>query len=204
MSVVKILSAEQIEFIFAIPMAIQAVERAYLEKHSGQSGTCSMVFPEFDPNHADLDIKSGHLGGGNTYGLKVVSSFRANPVKGLPALLGTSLLFDLSTDTPKALLNAGGISRKAEPALFCTTQAFGDDGGWCLSVGECEIPHKKGILTGLLEEIGGVMVGAISGRMAPEDITIFDSAGIALQDLASAASILEAADRANLGTNVEL
>lgn len=337
MSVVKVLSAEQIESIFTIPMAIQAVERAYLEKHSGQSGTWPMVFHEFDPGHADLDIKSGHLGGANTYGLKVVSWFGANPVKGLPALFGTSLLFDLSTGAPKALLNAGpithyrtgaaaaigakylarpdsktlliagcgglapylaaaaitalpglervlltdpkfpengeklcssikekvdgllnagGISRKAEllpatldagvkqadviftatpayepylkaewvrpgthlscigadmsgkeevgPDLFRTARVFGDDEDQCLSVGECEIPYKKGILTGLLGEIGGVMAGAISGRMAPEDITIFDSTGIALQDLASAASILEAADRANLGTEVEL
>lgn len=337
MSVIKVLSAEQIESIFTIPMAIQAVERAYLEKHSGQSGTWPMVFHEFDPGHADLDIKSGHLGGAGLYGLKVVSWFEANPGKGLPALFGTSLLFDLSTGAPKALLNAGpithyrtgaaaaigakylarpdaktlliagcgglapylaaaaitalpgldrvlltdpkfpengerlcpsitekadrllkagGVSRRAEllpaeleagvrqadiiftatpayepylkaewvrpgthlscigadlsgkeevePEFFRAARVFGDDEGQCLSVGECEIPHKEGILSGLLGEMGGVMAGAIPGRRSPDEITIFDSTGIALQDLASAASILEAADRANLGTNVEL
>lgn len=337
MSFVKVLSAEQIESIFTIPMAIQAVERAYLEKHSGQGGTWPMVFHEFDPGHADLDIKSGHLGGADVYGLKVVSWFGDNPSRGLPALFGTSLVFDLSTGAPKALLNAGpvthyrtgaaaaigakylaradaktlliagcgglapylaaaaisalpglervlltdpkfpengeklcpsitekadkllkagGVNRKAEllpveletgvrqadiiftatpayepylkaewvrpgahlscigadmsgkeevePELFRTARVFGDDEGQCLSVGECEIPHRKGILSGLLGEIGGIMAGATPGRTSPEDITIFDSTGIALQDLASAASILEAADRANLGMNVEL
>lgn len=240
MSVVKVLSGEQIESIFTIPMAIQAVERAYLEKHIGQGGTWLMVFHEFDPGRADLDIKSGHLGGANTYGLKVVSWFGANPGKGLPALFGTSLLFDLSTGAPKALLNAGvkqadiiftatpayepyikagwvrpgthlscigaDMSGKEEvdPELFRTARVFGDDEGQCLSVGECEIPHRKGILPGLLGEIGGVMAGAVPGRRAPDEITIFDSTGIALQDLASAAIILETADRENLGTDVEL
>lgn len=337
MSVVKVLSAEQIESIFTIPMAIQAVERAYLEKHSGQSGTWPMVFHEFDPGHADLDIKSGHLGGADIYGLKVVSWFGANPEKGLPALFGTSLLFDLSTGAPKALLNAGpithcrtgaaaaigakylarpdattlliagcgglapylvaaaitalpgldrvlltdpkfpengkklcpsitekvgellkagGVSRTvdilpteleagvkqadiiftATPAyepyikaewvrpgthlscigadlsgkeevdfeLFRAAKVFGDDEGQCLSVGECEIPHKKGILSGLLGEIGGVMAGVVPGRTAQEDITIFDSTGIALQDLVSAASILDAADQAGVGVQVDL
>lgn len=337
MSVIKVLSAEDVERLFTIPMAIEAVERAYLEKHSGQGGAWPMVFHEFDPGHADLDIKSGHLGGAGVYGLKVVSWFGDNPGKGLPALFGTSLLFDLSTGAPKALVNAGPIThyrtgaaaavgakylarpdaktlliagcgglapylvsaalwalpglervlltnpkspekgeslcpsitkkadellkagggcRRAEilpsgledgvrqadiiftatPAyepylkaewvrpgthlscigadmsgkeevgaeLFHTARVFGDDEGQCLSVGECEIPHRKGILAGLCGEIGAVMAGSIPGRIAPEDITIFDSTGIALQDLASAADVLAAAARENVGVDIEL
>ena len=336
MSTIKILSAADVERLFTIPMAIDAVERAYLEKHSGQGAAWPMVFHEFDPGHADLDIKSGHLGGVGVYGLKVLSWFEDNPGKGLPDLFGTSLLFDLATGAPKAVLNAGpvtryrtgaaaaigakylarpdsktlliagcgglspylaaaavtalpglervlltdpkcpengeklcpaiaekadgllkagGVSRRAEilpagleagvrqaviftatpayqpylkaewvrpgthlscigadlsgkeevdPELFRTARTFGDDEGQCLSVGECEIPHKKGILPGLLGEIGGVMAGAVPGRTAPEEITAFDSTGIALQDLASAADILEAAIRVNAGTDVEL
>ena len=337
MSTVKILSAADVERLFTIPMAIETVERAYLEKHSGQGAAWPMVFHEFDPGHADLDIKSGHFGGADIYGLKVVSWFGANPEKGLPALFGTSLLFDLSTGAPKALLNAGPITHcrtgaaaaigakylarpdaktlliagcgglapylaaaaitalpgldrvlltdpkfpkngeklcpsitekvgellkagdvsrtvdilpseleagvkqadiifTATPAyepyikaewvrpgthlscigadlsgkeevdfeLFRAAKVFGDDEGQCLSVGECEIPHKKGILSGLLGEIGGVMAGAVPGRTAQEDITIFDSTGIALQDLASAASILGVADQAGVGVQVDL
>lgn len=337
MSVIKVLSAEAVERLITIPMAIEAVERAYREKYTGQSGAWPMVFHEFAPGHADLDIKSGHLRGAGVYGLKVVSWFGDNPDKGLPALFGTSLVFDLATGEPKALANAGpitdyrtgaaaaigakylarpdaktlllcgcgalapylvsaalfalpglervllanpkspekaeklcpaitekvdellragGRSRRAEirPAqlesgvkqadviftatpsyepylkaewvrpgthlscigadmsgkeevaaeLFRTAQVFGDDEGQCLSVGECEIPHKKGILSGLRGEIGAVMAGAVSGRTAPEDITIFDSTGIALQDLASAADVLEAAVRKHVGAEVTL
>ncbi|MCX4373334.1 MAG: ornithine cyclodeaminase family protein [Dysosmobacter sp.] len=337
MSTVKILSAADVERLFTIPMAIETVERAYLEKHSGQGAAWPMVFHEFDPGHADLDIKSGHLGGMGVYGLKVLSWFEGNPGKGLPDLFGTSLLFDLATGTPKAVLNAGPVTRyrtgaaaaigakylarpdsktlliagcgglspyltaaaitalpglervlltdprfpengeklcpaitkkvdelmkaggaswkaeilpaeleagvgqadiiftatpayepylkaewvrpgahlscigadlsgkeEVEPELFHKARVFGDDEAQCLSVGECEIPHKKGILSGLLGEIGGVMAGALAGRTTPEDITIFDSTGIALQDLASAADILETAIREGAGVDVEL
>ena len=110
MSVIKVLSAEDVERLFTIPMAIEAVERAYREKHTGQGGAWPMVFHEFNPGHADLDIKSGHLSGAGVYGLKVVSWFGDNPGKDLPALFGTSLIFDLATGEPKALLNAGPIT----------------------------------------------------------------------------------------------
>lgn len=69
-----------------------------------------MVFHEFDPGHADLDIKSGDLESAGVYGLKVVSWYDSNAEKALPALFGTSLLFDLATGEPKALLNAGPIT----------------------------------------------------------------------------------------------
>jgi hypothetical protein len=71
------------------------------------------------PTHgaADLDIKSGHMNGLGLYGMKVVSWFGDNPAKDLPALYGTSLLFDIHTGAPKALLNAGPITdfRTARP-----------------------------------------------------------------------------------------
>ncbi len=337
MSVIKVLSAEDVERLITIPMAIEAVERAYREKHTGQGGTWPMVFHEFDPGHADLDIKSGHLSGAGVYGLKVVSWFGNNPGKGLPALFGTSLVFDLATGAPKALVNAGpitdyrtgaaaaigakylarpdsktlllcgcgalapylvsaalfalpgleqvllanprspekaeklcpsitekvdellragGWSRHAdilpielesgakqadviftatpayepylkaewvrpgthlscigadmsgkeevEAELFRAARVFGDDEAQCLSVGECEIPYKKGLLSGLRGEIGAVMTGAIPGRPVPEEVTVFDSTGIALQDLACAADVLEAAAHKHVGTEVTL
>ncbi len=336
MSVIRILSAEDVERLITIPMAIEAVERAYREKYTGQGGAWPMVFHEFDPGHADLDIKSGHLSGAGVYGLKVVSWFGSNPGRGLPALFGTSLVFDLATGAPKALVNAGPItdyrtgaaaaigakylarpdaktlllcgcgglapylvsaalsalpglervllanprspekaerlcpsitakadellragggSRRAEvrpvrlesgvkqadviftatPAyepylkaqwvrpgthlscigadmsgkeeveaeLFRTARVFGDDEGQCLSVGECEIPHKRGVLSGLHGEIGAVVAGAIPGRTAPEEVTIFDSTGIALQDMACAADVLEKAARKHAGAEVD-
>ena len=92
MTEMTVLNGVAIEELLTIPMAVEAVEQAYLEKSKGDAALWPMVFHEFDPGHADLDIKSGDLGGLGFYGLKVVSWFGANPGKGLPALYGTSLL----------------------------------------------------------------------------------------------------------------
>ncbi len=337
MAKITVLSSAAIEELLTVPMAVEAVEQAYLEKCKGQAALWPMVFHEFDPGHADLDIKSGNLDGLGFYGLKVVSWFGANPERGLPALYGTSLLFDLATGAPQALLNAGPITdfrtgaagaigakalaapnattllmagsgalapyliaatlyllpnlktvyvanphhpeksaaacgtiaekvaellapcggchaeilpapdletatkqsqviltatparepflqadwvqpgthiscvgadmsgkQEVESALFAKAKIFGDDTAQCLSVGECEVPYKAGIFDGKVTEIGQVLAGTKPGRTAPEDITIFDSTGIALQDIATAAALLKAVQKAGAGVEIEL
>lgn len=338
MTDIKILNENDIKQILTLPMAIHAVEQAYLQKHAGSGEAWPMVFHEFDPGHADLDIKSGNLNPNEIFGLKVVSWFAENPRKQLPALFGTSLIFDLNTGKPKAILNAGpitdfrtgaagaigakylarpdsrnllmvgcgtlapyliastlltmpqleqavivnprmpdhaserlenitgkvdsllnrvGIQRSCkilsaidtkaavkksdiiltatpsrapliladwiqpgthlscigsdmsgkqeiESTAFSHARVFCDDTSQCLSVGECELPYKEGIFSAPTGEIGAVIAGSLPGRTSPEDITIFDSTGLALQDLASAAAILEQAEKDHLGITAAL
>ena len=110
MSAIRIIGREDIQKVFTVTAALRAVESAYAGKSGGTGGVWPMVFHEFDPCHADLDIKSGDLATAGVYGLKAVSWYDSNAEKALPALFGTSLLFDLATGEPKALLNAGPIT----------------------------------------------------------------------------------------------
>ena len=337
MTKMTVLNEAAIEELLTIPMAVEAVEQAYLEKAKGDAALWPMVFHEFDPGHADLDIKSGNLDGLGFYGLKVVSWFGENPQKALPALYGTSLLFDLATGVPRALLNAGPITdfrtgaagaigakylarpdaktllmvgtgalapyliaatlyllpqletvyvanphhpeqsasacgsilpvvekllascggchasvsaapdlkaavehsdviltatparsplikaewvqpgthiscvgadmsgkQELDGAIFRAARVFGDDAAQCLSVGECELPYKSGDFSGRLCEIGAVLAGTEPGRTSDADITVFDSTGIALQDIAAAAALLQAAEAAGKGQFITL
>ena len=317
MTELTVLNGAAIQSLLTIPMAVRAVEQAYLEKSTGGAALWPMVFHEFTPGAADLDIKSGHMNGLGLYGMKVVSWFGDNPAKDLPALYGTSLLFDIHTGAPRALLNAGpitdfrtgaagavGAKYLARPdaetllmagtgalapyliaaALYCLPQlktvyvanphhpersaaacaaivpqvekllaACGgchaaitaapsletaakqsdviltatparepflkaewvrpgthiscvgaDMTGKQESVGECEIPYKNGIFDGTLCDIGGVISGAAPGRTGGEDITIFDSTGIALQDISAAAALLDAARKNGQGQTISL
>ena len=110
MSTIRVIGREDIQKVFTVTAALRAVESAYAGKSAGTGRVWPMVFHEFDPGHADLDIKSGDLESAGVYGLKVVSWYDSNAEKALPALFGTSLLFDLATGEPKALLNAGPIT----------------------------------------------------------------------------------------------
>ena len=338
MSCIRVIAGDDVKALFTLSMALEAVERAYLQKQTGQGGIWPLVFHEFDPGHADLDIKSGNLDAEGIFGLKLVSWFGANPQKDLPALYGTSLICDLATGQPRALVNAGPVTdlrtgaaaaigakylarkdsscllmvgcgelapyliaatllampqlrqvtlinprnpekaaekrtaieekvrmllkaagvelsvpletqmnveqavRQADVILTATpsrapmirrewvkpgthfscvgadmsgkqeidaqiladARVFGDDIAQCVSVGESEAAIKQGLLAALAGEIGAVIAGELPGRTDEEQITVFDSTGIALQDLASAAVILKKAEMLDAGTNCEL
>lgn len=94
--------------------------------------------------------------------------------------------------------------QEVDSTLFASAKVFGDDTAQCLSVGECEVPYKAGVFSGHICEIGGVISGAEAGRTDASDITIFDSTGIALQDIATAAALLQAAQETGKGQTVTL
>jgi ornithine cyclodeaminase/alanine dehydrogenase-like protein (mu-crystallin family) len=49
-------------------------------------------------------------------------------------------------------------------------------------------------------QLGDVLVGAAEGRRSGEDVTVFDSTGLAIQDLAIALAAMERADELQLPT----
>jgi len=49
-------------------------------------------------------------------------------------------------------------------------------------------------------ELGHVLTGEVEGRRSADDVTAFDSTGLALQDLAVALAALERADELDLPT----
>lgn len=338
MSAIRIIGREDIQKVFTVTAALRAVESAYAGKSAGTGSVWPMVFHEFDPGHADLDIKSGDLASAGVYGMKVVSWYGSNAAKELPALFGTSLLFDLATGEPKALLNAGPITalrtgaaaavgakylarknaktltivgcgelcpylaaaaiaaipsleavyltnphrpekaaerlaavtektdallkacdhkraaaitaepdiaaavgasdivftatcaktpvvkrawvklgthlscigadlpgkQEIESAVLAAAAVYGDDTAQCFAVGESELPHREGVLPALAGEIGEVILGEKAGRTSDAEITVFDSTGIALQDIASAAIILKGCEKHGLGTVCEI
>jgi ornithine cyclodeaminase len=56
----------------------------------------------------------------------------------------------------------------------------------------------------ILAEVGEVLIGRHSGRQSRDDITLFKSLGLAIEDLASAHHIYERAMREGAGVRVEL
>ncbi|WP_206366291.1 ornithine cyclodeaminase family protein [Sphingomonas flavalba] len=54
----------------------------------------------------------------------------------------------------------------------------------------------------IVGEIGAVASGACAGRIAPEDVTLYKSLGVAAQDLAAAYFVLDQARRRNIGVEV--
>jgi ornithine cyclodeaminase len=72
--------------------------------------------------------------------------------------------------------------------------------------GDFLIPKAEGVITEdhILGELGDLLLGKITGRQSENEITLFKSLGIAVEDLASAYFIYEKALKQNAGIEVEL
>jgi ornithine cyclodeaminase/alanine dehydrogenase len=96
--------------------------------------------------------------------------------------------------------------QELEPAILHDARVFLDDLEQASESGEVNVPLHSGAL--MREDIAGtlgeVIAGTLAGRVAASDITVFDSTGLAVQDLALARVVYERAIARGLGQNVAL
>lgn len=326
---IHIISEDDTKKLLHMEDVISTIEGVYREKSTGTGEIFPMVFHEFEPGVADMDIKSGTLSKLGVYGLKLVSWFGENPSKNLPALSGVVMIFDSKTGLPLAVINAenmtgmrtgaaGAIGAKymanpdstvmlmvgaghqasyqiramqlvmpklskvmifdplnfsnaekfaenfeykkdgiiyepvndietavgisdiivtATPSrtplikrewikkgthfscmgsdmsgkqeidenILCDAKLVTDDMNQSVNVGEFEIGIAKGVISrsDIICEIGDVMEGKKTVRTSKEDITVYDSTGIALQDIAVAYNVLKNAQKMEIGNLAE-
>lgn len=337
---IRVLSAQDISQVLTVTDALDAVEAAYRQKAEGSGIAWPMVYEQFEPGVADMDIRSGELAGCGLFGLKLTAWFSKNPQRALPEAFGTTLLCDDTTGTPLALLNASAITglrtgaagalgikwlarrdvesllvvgagyqatfqvaaalaavgsidrvevwdpKKAEAptarvdlmaqevsqilgaagierafelvatadgraaagradaiititpatepilqadwikpgthisavgadmpgkqeiasALDANARLFVDDRAQSISSGELEVPVKEGAITpnDIVAELGEVIAGTTRGRTDSGQVTVFDTSGIAIQDLAASKAAYDRAVEHKLGSVVEL
>lgn len=95
--------------------------------------------------------------------------------------------------------------QELEESLIATAKVFCDDLKQVLMVGECEKAVKQGLKKPEeIIEMGDVILGRSSGRETTEEITIFDSTGIGLQDLMVASQITDLAKEKGFGITMKL
>jgi ornithine cyclodeaminase len=115
------------------------------------------------------------------------------------ATTATAPLFDAGWVTPGTHVATMGSDTRGKqelpPELLRRARLFCDLPGQSVVIGEFQ--HVADLVadgTLAVTAIGDVVTGAAAGRSTPEDVTVFDSSGIALQDLAVATALLDAAD----------
>jgi len=143
-------------------------------------------------------------------------------VKAVADLRDASLRSDIvvtatSAQTPfltKACVSAGTFvaavgadsSNKNElaPELLAASKLVVDVLTQCIAMGDLHHAIDAGLVTSadVHAELGELVTGAKPGRTNREEITVFDSTGVALQDAASAAWIYQRAVADNVGTSM--
>ncbi len=92
------------------------------------------------------------------------------------------------------MLGADGPGKaEAEPAAVARCQLFCDEWQQASHGGELTGAVAAGLVDrDAVRELGAVLTGAAPGRSGPEAVTLFDSTGLAIQDLALCLALLEA------------
>jgi ornithine cyclodeaminase/alanine dehydrogenase len=116
----------------------------------------------------------------------------------------------------KALVNAGTFiaavgadnpdKNELTPELMATSKIVVDALAQCVVMGDLHHAIDAGLVTSadVHAELGDLVVGRKRGRTNPEEVTVFDSTGVAIQDAASAAWIYQRAIAANVGTPISI
>jgi alanine dehydrogenase len=96
--------------------------------------------------------------------------------------------------------------QELEPALVASATLVVDVLDQCAEIGELQHALAAGLMTRaqVHAELGDVVSGRRPGRTRSDEITIFDSSGTALQDVAAALAVYEQARAAGRGTEVRL
>jgi alanine dehydrogenase len=109
-----------------------------------------------------------------------------------------------------AHINAIGADapRKQEldPKILKRAKIVVDDMEQAIHSGEINVPISKGLLTpkDIYADLGEIVTGKKPGRVSDEEITVFDSTGLAVQDIATDWIVFKKAKRRGVGREIEL
>ena len=145
---------------------------------SRSQGTLDHFVKEQQPKYESFEIKPSTNLEQTVRGADVVVTL--TPARG-PIVMADWI-------APGTHIAAVGADKKGdqelEGKLLKRARIFVDDIRQCRTDGEINVPLSEGLITeaDIAGEIGEVITGKKKGRTSDEEITIFDSTGIALQD----------------------
>jgi alanine dehydrogenase len=96
--------------------------------------------------------------------------------------------------------------QELDPSLMASAKIVVDILEQCAVIGDLHHALEAGAVTkeDVYAELGEIVAGHKPARTSDEEVIIFDSTGTALQDVAAAAVVYEAALRAGVGTSLNL
>ena len=96
--------------------------------------------------------------------------------------------------------------QEIDPALLASSKVITDVTAQCAAFGDLHHALLSGVMSAgdVHAELGEIVAGVRRGRESEEEVIVFDSTGMALQDVAAAAAAFESAESAGRGARVDL
>ena len=111
---------------------------------------------------------------------------------------------------PGTHINAVGADapgkQELDPAILRDAVVVVDEREQAIHGGELNVPVSRGQYDPrrIRASLGAILLGRKPGRRSPNEITVFDSTGLAIHDIALGADILRRAQRRSIGRHVTL
>ncbi len=110
--------------------------------------------------------------------------------------------------SPGAHVNAVGAcvpsAREIDTATMAEAAIFADSRESVRNeAGDYLLAEKEGVANPVRAEIGELLIGTAPGRTDDDEITLFESLGLAAEDLAAASYLYEKAKRLGAGTEAD-
>jgi alanine dehydrogenase len=110
--------------------------------------------------------------------------------------------------TPGVHINAIGADTEGkheiDQAILARAKVVVDSWSQAARLGECQHGVRDGLLSSPHAELGEIVAGQKPGREREEEVTVFDATGLAIQDVAVAAYVYEAARARQVGTPLDM
>jgi len=146
----------------------------------------------------------------SAYGLEVaLAQTVAAAVEGQDIVVtttpSTSPLVRREWVAPGTHINAVGADspgkQELEPAILAAAKVVVDDQAQASQIGEINVPQARGEfnLEQIYGSLGEIVAGKKPGRTSPQEVTVFDATGLAIQDLSLGLEVLRRARERGLG-----
>lgn len=117
----------------------------------------------------------------------------------------TSPALEASWVQPGTHVNAMGQRDEIDPQLFLRAYNVGDERAIAIADGKLSVGIKAGVITDAHAHagLGDLVAGTKPGRVSEDQITLFDSSGLTIQDIAAAVHVYQRALESGIGTSAE-
>lgn len=111
---------------------------------------------------------------------------------------------------PGTHINAVGADgpgkQELDPAILKRSRIVVDEWEQAAHAGEINVPLSEGFIdrSDVAGSLAEVVTGRLEGRLSDDEVTVFDSTGLAIEDIAIASVVYERALEAGAGSKVEL